>query len=102
MAKGHLGSIEMEKIHEFNRFPSTQGSIVYSSWFVVKLEIHGEDLDVLYTNVRLENNTKSGTQLTEKYLVCGLGGSRSIVRIAETEEFLHEVQRILVNMQSQR
>lgn len=43
----------MEKVHEFNRLSSPQCSVVHPSRFVVKLEIHGEDLDVLCTNVSL-------------------------------------------------
>lgn len=47
VAKGHLGAVEVEEVHEFGRLALTKGVVVDPFRLVVELDLDGEDLDTL-------------------------------------------------------
>jgi hypothetical protein len=47
MTKSHLGSVEVEEVHQLDGLAFLQSAVVDTARFVVQFDVHREDLDVL-------------------------------------------------------
>jgi hypothetical protein len=108
VAKGHLGAVEVEEVHELGRLALAKSVVVDPFRLIVELDLDGEDLDALCERYGSAlHATRHRNQRTEEGFYDGRvglnsGSSSSSGGKLEGAERFEEVEGVLVDVEAQR